>query len=142
MNFPKIIALCGYKGSGKDAVANILVNNYGYTHLKFATKIKKICKILFDFTDADMEEQHLKKIPSNQWGISPRDSMIYVGTNIGQYEIPKFLNKDYKYIINDFNFQNATIEEKHKIHPYYIENKTFWAHSMFNNEVKKNLLNN
>ena len=29
---PKIIALCGYKGSGKDTVAEYLVDKYKYNH--------------------------------------------------------------------------------------------------------------
>lgn len=37
-----IIGLTGYARSGKDTVANILVNNYGYTRVAFADKIRKL----------------------------------------------------------------------------------------------------
>jgi hypothetical protein len=36
-----IIGLTGYAQSGKDTVANILVNNYGYTRIAFADKIRE-----------------------------------------------------------------------------------------------------
>ena len=36
-----IIGLTGYAQSGKDTVANILVNNYGYTRVAFADKIRE-----------------------------------------------------------------------------------------------------
>ena len=41
---PKIIALCGYKGSGKDTVAEYLVTKYKYNHYK---RHKKIWSDLF-----------------------------------------------------------------------------------------------
>jgi hypothetical protein len=37
-----IIGLTGYARSGKDTVANILVNNYGYTRIAFADKIRNL----------------------------------------------------------------------------------------------------
>jgi hypothetical protein len=37
-----IIGLTGYARSGKDTVANILVNNYGYTRVAFADKIRDL----------------------------------------------------------------------------------------------------
>jgi len=37
-----IIGLTGYARSGKDTVANILVDNYGYTRVAFADKIRDL----------------------------------------------------------------------------------------------------
>lgn len=37
-----IIGLTGYAQSGKDSVANILVNNYGYTRVAFADPIREL----------------------------------------------------------------------------------------------------
>jgi hypothetical protein len=37
-----IIGLCGYAQSGKDSVAEILVNNYGYTRIAFADPIREL----------------------------------------------------------------------------------------------------
>ena len=37
-----IIGLTGYARSGKDTVANILVENYGYTRVAFADKIREL----------------------------------------------------------------------------------------------------
>ena len=36
-----IIGLTGYAQSGKDTLANILVENYGYTRVAFADKIRE-----------------------------------------------------------------------------------------------------
>lgn len=38
---PNVIGLTGYAGSGKDTLANILVEEYGFTRIAFADKIKE-----------------------------------------------------------------------------------------------------
>jgi hypothetical protein len=42
-NFPQIIGLCGDIGSGKDAVADYLVEHYGYRRLSWAEPLKVVC---------------------------------------------------------------------------------------------------
>jgi hypothetical protein len=39
-----LIGLCGYAGSGKDAVAEILVRDHGFTRLAFADALKDIAR--------------------------------------------------------------------------------------------------
>lgn len=41
-----VVGLSGYKGAGKDAVADILVRDYGFTKMAFATPIKEKVAIL------------------------------------------------------------------------------------------------
>ena len=38
---PNVIGLTGYAGSGKDTLANILVEEYGFTRIAFADKTKE-----------------------------------------------------------------------------------------------------
>ena len=38
----RIIAICGTKRSGKDVLANHIVNKYGYTKLSFAEPLKEL----------------------------------------------------------------------------------------------------
>ena len=45
---PKIIAVCGYKRSGKDTIAKYLNKKYNYKHLKITYKLKECLKLLFD----------------------------------------------------------------------------------------------
>lgn len=42
-----IIAICGFKGSGKDTMGNILVEKYGYVKLAFASVLKDVISIIF-----------------------------------------------------------------------------------------------
>lgn len=103
-----IIALCGYKRSGKDFATSHIVDKYDYTHYKFAHKLKQLMRVLFNFDDEQIEGEK-KEIIDLNWGITPRHAMQYIGTDIFQ------------------NHMNGLIPGI---------DKTFWVKS-FVNDVKK-----
>ena len=76
-----IIGLSGYKGSGKDTVADFLCEKYGFIKYGFADPIKEIAKIMFDFS----EDETLKEVVDERWGISPREFYQKFGTEYGQF---------------------------------------------------------
>ena len=49
-----VIAITGFKRSGKDLVAEYISHKYGYTHVKVASKLKSIIKLAFDLNDEDL----------------------------------------------------------------------------------------
>ena len=55
-----IIAICGFQGSGKDTLADILVNNYGYTRVSFAGAVKDVAAVIFSW-DREMLEGRTKE---------------------------------------------------------------------------------
>lgn len=90
MMTPRIIAICGLKRSGKDALADALCNLYGYEKIKISEGLKEVLKTLFSFTEAQLESD-LKDLPDAKWGVTPRKIMQFMGTEIMQYEIQKVL---------------------------------------------------
>ena len=86
----KLIAVCGLKRSGKDTIANYIAETYGFKTTKIADPLKKVCKILFDFSD-DQLETDMKEQVDHRWGVSPRKVMQYFGTEILQHKIEEFL---------------------------------------------------
>ena len=50
-----IIALNGKKGSGKDTMANYMCEKLGFVNYGFADPIKEVGRILFDFTDEQLD---------------------------------------------------------------------------------------
>lgn len=88
---PKIIAVCGYKRSGKDTIANLIGEIYGYKHVKIASKLKEVTKTLFAFTD-DQIESDTKDTIDPRWGVSPRHVMQFVGTEMFQYKLQELLS--------------------------------------------------
>ena len=92
---PRKTTLIGIHGpleSGKDTVATTIVNKYPklYRQYAFAWPIKKACKIIFGFSDEDMNDRVLKERIHPVWGISPRKAMQLLGTEYGR----DMINKD------------------------------------------------
>lgn len=90
MNIPKIIAICGYKRSGKDTIAEHISTMYGHKHIKIAGKLKEVVKILFNFNDHQIETDD-KEICDERWGISPRKAMQFMGTEMFQYKLQELI---------------------------------------------------
>ena len=83
-NFPRIIAICGLKRSGKDTIADYLCTNYGYTKIKIATPLKQGLQSMFGFTDEQLETDKKDEIDT-RWGVEPRKVMQFIGTDVMQY---------------------------------------------------------
>ena len=88
---PKIIAICGAKRSGKDVLADHLVNTYGYEKLTFAEPLKKITQVLFNFTDEQLGDGDIKDEIDQRWGIAPRKALQFFGTEVMQYKVQELL---------------------------------------------------
>ena len=87
-----IIGIIGNKRSGKDTVADILVKEYGFTKYAFADPIKEICKTTF-FWDNERIDGKDKEVCDPQWGLSPREAMQRIGTELFQTELGEYLPK-------------------------------------------------
>lgn len=85
-----IIGLVGRRGSGKDTLADHLVANHGYTHLKFARPLKDAIGALFDLS-IDHLEGSLKEEIHPLWGVSPRALMQFFGTEIMQNRLNELM---------------------------------------------------
>lgn len=80
------IGLLGKKGSGKDTLADYLVNTKGFVKYSFAKPIKDIAKILFNLSEQQLYGD-LKEQVDKRWGISPRIMFQRLGTEFGQFKI-------------------------------------------------------
>jgi hypothetical protein len=81
-----IVLLCGYKGCGKDTFANYLSMKYNFAHKKISQPLKEGLKHIFGFTD-DQIEGPLKDVVDERYSMTPRGAMIYLGTDIFQFNI-------------------------------------------------------
>lgn len=135
---PRIIAICGAKRSGKDVLADHLVANYGYQKLAFAEPLKKIAKIIFNFTDDQLGDGDAKDDVDERWGISPRKALQFFGTEVMQYKVQELLpgidrkllarsliakiehDADKHYVISDMRFYHE-YEELAKLNAVVIK---------------------
>lgn len=81
-----IIALIGYKRSGKDTLASYIASTEGFKHLKIASKLKELTSLLFGF-----DSENEKEVINTKWGISPRQAMQFIGTEMFQYKIQELI---------------------------------------------------
>jgi len=89
-----IIGLCGAQGSGKDTVANILISEYGFVKLTFASTLKDVVAILFswsrDLLEGLTEESRLwRETVDDFWSVklsipnfTPRKALQMIGTDL------------------------------------------------------------
>lgn len=107
-SMPKIFAICGFKRSGKDTVADYLVQRYGYTKVKIADPLKAACKLLFGLDDEQVDG-HLKEVEDQRWGKTPREIMQFFGTDIMQYAFQSFMPE----LKRTFWVKNLCMKYKH-----------------------------
>lgn len=89
-----IIGVLGFIGSGKGAVSDILVSDYGFRKDSFATSLKDGCAVMFDWPrdllEGDTDESREWREQVDEWwgdrlGIehfTPRLALQYIGTEV------------------------------------------------------------
>lgn len=86
-----LIAILGKKHSGKDTIADFLIEKYGFTKYSFADPLKKGIQFFFNLTDNQLNDQKLKEEIDPRWGVSPRKLFQVIGTDFFQNSIRDFI---------------------------------------------------
>lgn len=93
-NYPRIISLSGLQGSGKDTVADILCESYGYTRISFAATLKDAVAAVFSWNREMLEgrtsEARAEREQVDEWwsnrlqmqGLTPRRVLQEWGTDV------------------------------------------------------------
>jgi len=79
-----IIAFCGLKGSGKTTAAEHIVRKYPYTRMSFAGPLKEAAMTMFDLSPQQVYEMPFKEEIDERWGITPREILQRLGTEVGR----------------------------------------------------------
>lgn len=82
-----IIALTGYKRSGKDTVGAMVSKLLCLPTYSLAGPLKEAVRTLFKWTE-EHTDGFLKETIDPDYGVTPRSMMQYVGTELMQYNIP------------------------------------------------------
>lgn len=82
-----VIGITGQKQSGKDTLAKeIKRKRSNYLQYAFAQPLKEAAKMMFGWTDEELEFN--KESTDSFWGISPRQVLQYLGTEVGRKGFP------------------------------------------------------
>ncbi len=121
-----IIGVLGKKRSGKDTTGDYLVASKNFVKYSFANPIKRGAMELFGFTEDQVFGDAKDEIDPT-WGITPRLVLQMMGTEVFQYDMPKYIpelqvfgrsfwvkrfeqwynqNKDLDVVICDVRFQH------------------------------------
>jgi hypothetical protein len=122
-----IYGICGFAGSGKDTLANYLIEHHGYVKLSFAGAVKDAVSFIFGWDRAmlegDTKESRAWREVEDPWwsqrlgfpGFSPRKALQMIGTDVFRNHfhediwIAALENKLRKYpkvVITDCRFPN------------------------------------
>ena len=90
MDAVRVIAITGLRRSGKDEIAKVLGEKWGFDNVKVAGPLKQVIMSLFNMTE-DHVEGHMKDVIDERWGITPRLAMQFIGTEVMQYKIQEIM---------------------------------------------------
>jgi hypothetical protein len=127
-----LIGIVGFAGSGKNTVAKILEEDYNFEQVSFASKLKDIVSILFnwprDLLEGASEESRIfRETKDDYWSsilerdVTPRFILQYIGTNIFRLHFHSDfwinslfaeLDLSKNIVITDVRFRNEIVEIK------------------------------
>jgi hypothetical protein len=101
----KLLAISGWKGSGKDTVANYLISNHGYKRIAFADPLKDSVVKEFGIPRSWCDDPEFKERPLVQYPVDARDKFselvtsymhkefhgIHMGASFTRYWTPRAL---------------------------------------------------
>ena len=145
----KIIALCGFKGCGKDFVANYIHDTCSFEHLKISTKLKEATRLLFDIND-DQIEGNKKECIDERWNITPRQMMQFMGTEMFQFKIQElipecernFWIKSFTNTVKANETKNIVVSDMRFLHEYEYIKKHLLTHELIVIMIYKNSTKN
>ncbi len=94
MNISKLqlIGINGYAGAGKDTVAQYIGTRYQTTYIEsFAGALKEACSAAFGIPREAFIDPALKDSINKYWGLSPREILQFMGTEIFRGEVSSFV---------------------------------------------------
>lgn len=122
-----IVGICGFQSCGKDTAAYYLVNKYGFNQISFASILKDIIAIMFDWPRNKLEgitkEDREWREQVDEWwskafnmpNLTPRFVMQYIGTDLFRKHfhqdfwvkiMEKQLNKYENVVVTDCRYEN------------------------------------
>jgi hypothetical protein len=126
MDKVRIIAIMGYKRSGKDTLADYLESNFNFTKMSIAEPLKESCKLLFGLTENEVNTDEKDK-PLHNWNnLSSRQILQFFGTEMMQFKLAELMpsigrNFWMKSLINrieNSNKKNIVIPDVRFYHEY------------------------
>lgn len=82
--FPRLVALCGRAGSGKDSTAKLLTQRHGYRRVAFADALRRAVAAITGWHVDALESPTFKDTYDARFNCTPRQFMQRLGTEVGR----------------------------------------------------------
>ena len=104
----KVVIFCisGQKRAGKDTIANYIMDNVITARVSFADPVRAVCRAYFGWDDEWLLGNKKEDIDP-YWGISPRQAMQYLGTEVGRIGIAQNYSNFYDITGDSIWIKNA-----------------------------------
>lgn len=86
----RLIFITGKARHGKDTIANYYVKHYGFQKHMVAQPLKDVCRLIFNFTDAQVNQTEKDTI-DERWQVTPRHCLQFIGTELIRKQIGHIL---------------------------------------------------
>ena len=107
-----IIGVSGKSGSGKDAFARELTDNYGFISAALADPLKQATAAMYGFTDAQLYGD-LKNVIDPFWHMTPREAMQDLGKRMRDRDQDHWIKAAFRrmtgpgnYVVTDVRYAN------------------------------------
>lgn len=90
----KVIAVSGFKGSGKDAVAEYLANEYNFERQAFADTLKNMVSEQYNIPRSWCDDPKYKELPLQQYPVVSKDKFTEVIHELLKNEFRDFVDTD------------------------------------------------
>ena len=78
-----IFPISGQKRAGKDTISDYIKGQVMASRVSFADTVRDVCRAYFGWTEEWLLGKHKEDVDP-YWGISPRQAMQYLGTEVGR----------------------------------------------------------
>ena len=114
-----VIALSGWKGSGKDCAAEYLIKEHGFIRVAFADVLKELVAIQYNIPVSYLHDNNFKEAPLLQYPVETKDGFGSI--------IHNFLVKEFRSAKGEVPLSMATSDWKTVGNLGYDEVPVFWT---------------
>lgn len=85
-----LIGVMAKRRHGKDTMADLMVDELGFSKYILAGPLKEACRTLFLFDDDQLYGERKEEV-DDRWGVTPRQVLQYIGTDVIREDLSKLI---------------------------------------------------